>query len=163
MKYWIFGLMLSVTFGCTPDSVQNEITGNQVQYALFSGSDFGYEGLVIIEELTNGSPRITIELSGPNGEASFPAHLHFGSFSNPNADLAALLTPINAKNGIGITDLEFLSDENKISYTDFINFDGHIKVHLDDGANQDVVLAYGNVGSNKAMLDGEVADCKGPN
>jgi len=145
------------------DNLNKELTGNEFSYSLFSGSDFGYEGLVTISEKRSGTAQVLIELSGPTGESFFPAHLHFNSFDTPDAELAALLSPINARTGISLTDLDFLADESLISFDDLVEFNGHIKIHFDDGANQDIILAFGNIGSNKLMLDGQAAQCDGPN
>ena len=163
MRNLAFATVLFVMLSCSDNELPEDLTGEELSFTLFSGSEFGYEGDLLMQEKRDGTTRITIELSGPTGEASFPVHLHFGSFSTPDAEVAALLTPVNAQSGISITDLGFLSDESAIGYDDLLTFDGHIKIHLDDGANQDVILAFGNIGSNKEMLDGEAAQCNGPN
>lgn len=144
-------------------STISDLTGQEVNYTLFSGSDFGFEGTVTIKEKVDGTAQFVIDLDGPTDESAFPAHLHFSSFDTPDAELASVLTPVNATSGISITDLRFLSDDSEVTYEQLLSFDGHIKIHLDDGANQNVILAFGNIGSNKLMLDGEVAQCDGPN
>ena len=156
-------ILIAVMWSCSDNASNADFTGNQLNYTLFQGSEFDYEGVVVISEKQDGSAQIRIELEGPEGERSFPAHLHFGSFDTPDAELAAVLSPVSAKSGISLTDLDFLSNDTRITFEALESFDGHIKVHLDDGANQNVILAFGNIGSNKLMLDGEVAQCEGPN
>jgi len=164
MKNLVFGILGVFLISCEDNgSVESDLTGNELSYTLFSGSDFNFDGTVTIKEKRDGTVQLVIDLNGPTDESVFPAHLHFGSFDTPDADLAALLTPVDAKSGESITDLTFLSDDTEVTFKDFESFNGHIKVHLDDGANQNLILAFGNIGSNKLMLDGEAAQCDGPN
>lgn len=162
MRNLAFATVLFIVISCS-DSEVGDLTGEELNYTLFSGSEFGYEGDLLIQEKKDGQARITIELSGPEGEAFFPVHLHYNSFTTPDAEVAALLSPVNARNGISITDLDFLSDDSRVTYKDMVSFDGHVKIHLDDGVNQDVILAFTNIGANKEMIDGEAAQCNGPN
>ena len=163
MKNLVVVLIAVVLWSCSDSNLNGDLTGNELNYTLFSGSEFGYQGAVTFQEKTDGTVRIVINVEGPEGESVFPAHLHFGSFDTPDAELAALLTPVNARTGESVTDLRFLSNDVAMKYSDFENFNGHIKVHLDDGANQDVILAFGNIGSNKLMFEGDAAQCEGPN
>lgn len=72
---------------------------------------------------------------------------------------------MHAKTGISETKLTRFADETKVSYTDLIELNACIKVHLSDvGPEKDIVLAGGNIGQavNKSMETGRigVAPCK---
>ncbi|WP_416864177.1 MAG: hypothetical protein ACMVP2_15490 [Imperialibacter sp.] len=136
------------------------LTGKSVTYSLFTGSnDWGYQGEVTFSERNDGLAVIGIKLDGPTGTSKFPAHLHFGQYS-VEADMAAMLNPVDAATGEGKTLLTQLANGDEISYAELINFDGHIKVHLGDGDNKSVILVYGNIGSNPATANAaNVANC----
>lgn len=136
-----------------------QFTGNQVTYTLMPGDEWDFSGEVAFKELKDSTTEIEIQLQNTVGSKMFPAHLHYNSY-NIKADLAALLNPVNASSGKSITHLEYIGDHQKIFYKDLINFDGHIKVHLDDGINKDVILSYGNIGKNcDKPLDMRIANC----
>ena len=46
-----------------------------------------------------------------------------------------------------------------VSYTDLLDFDGSIKIHLDDGANKKVVIAAANIGINASMDISDISVC----
>jgi hypothetical protein len=52
-----------------------------------------------------------------------------------------------------------LDDQTQFSYEDLLNFNGSVKVHMDDGPNKDVVLAGTNIGINSSMDIGDIAVC----
>ena len=85
----------------------------------------------------------------PTGSGGFhPAHLHYGTFDNPDAEMAAMLNPVDATTGESSTTIYKLLDETKVTYMDLVEFDGSIKIHLDDGPNKKVVIAAANIGLN---------------
>lgn len=138
-----------------------DLTSKSVTYSLFTGSsDWGYEGDVTFAERRDGFTLITFSLTGPSGAALFPAHLHYGPY-NVEADMAAMLSPIDAATGKSETLVKQLANGEEITYNELINFDGHIKVHLGDGDNKSVILAYGNIGSNPATAtaSANLANC----
>ena len=62
--------------------------------------------------------------------------------------MAAMLNPVDATNGESSTTIYKLLDEAKVTYVDLVEFDGSIKIHLDDGPNKKVVIAAANIGLN---------------
>lgn len=129
------------------------LTGRSVAYPLFTGAaEWGYEGEAIFAERNDGFTLLTIKLDGPLGTAKFPAHLHQGPY-NLEADMAAMLMPVDAATGESKTVLKQLASGEDITYEELIDFDGHIKVHLGDGDDKAVILAYGNIGSNPATAN----------
>lgn len=136
------------------------LTGESISYPLFSGAEeWGYEGEAVFAERADGFTLITISLNGPAGTRLFPAHLHEGSYSH-EANMAAMLNPVDATTGKSETLLKQLASGESVSYAEMINFNGHIKVHLGDGDDKNVILAYGNIGSNPATASrANLADC----
>lgn len=92
----------------------------------------------------------TLRLDGAksHSEVSFPAHLHFGSYDQPNAPLAQVLTPVSSQNLNSVTLLGPLSNGATLRFDDLLLFDGHVKVHLaSEGPDYGVILVAGNLGS----------------
>ncbi|MEQ8687355.1 MAG: hypothetical protein RIE86_18780 [Imperialibacter sp.] len=154
-----FGLLAIAS--CKDEEIDSAaLTGKSVAYPLFTGAqDWGYQGEATFAERNDGNTLLTIELTGPSGVTQFPAHLHYGAYSL-EADMAAMLTPVDATTGKSETLLKQLANGDEILYAELINFDGHIKVHLGDGDNKSVILVYGNVGSNPATANAaNLANC----
>lgn len=143
-------LLLSAVIGACTDAESEKYTGKQVQYQLFQASDFDYTGIATIREMIGGNLELTIQLEGERGseEVSYPGHLHFGSYSTPNAPIAFMLNPIKASSLESITILEQLTDGNRLLFDEIEGFQGHIKVHLaSDGPDYETILVAGNIGA----------------
>lgn len=156
MKKLALYLMMTVVLVSCQQEEEQKYTANELEYALYQGSEFDYQGKVNVRELVNGTLELSISLSGKKdaGEYFFPAHLHFGSFDSPDAPIAYLLNPVNIKDLKSETTLGSLSDGRKLNFNDFKDFDGHIKVHLaDSGPEYGVILSVGNIGNNDNSLN----------
>lgn len=130
------------------EPVQNDLTGNETTYALHSGSEYPVNGTVTFKELKDGSTRITVALSGTEGNIKHPVHLHLGNIATPDADVAALLNPVPGQTGISETTLKQLADESPITYQQLVQLDACIKVHLaESGPDKNIILAGGNIGT----------------
>jgi len=84
-------------------------------------------------------------------------HLHLGDISEADADVAALLSPVDSKTGKSETVLTRLADETEITYANLLELEACIKIHLaDTGPGRDVILAAGNIGESftKAVANG---------
>ena len=92
---------------------------------------------------------MVVKLVGTSGESKLPVHLHLGDISTPGADVAALLSPVNAKTGTSETLLKQLSDESEVTYSDLLKLNACVKIHLSDvGVERNIVLAGGNIGTS---------------
>ena len=163
MRVLVIFLSVFILTACSDDSETSDYTGKQQSYALVQASDFPISGTVTFLERRDGATEIQIVLSGTEGDISHPAHLHYGDYSIPDAEMAATLTPVFGKTGESTTILEALMDETPISYDELINFEGHIKVHLDGGPNKSTILAAGDIGiAAKGSSSGRkaIAVCK---
>jgi hypothetical protein len=154
-RAWLFLGILAAT-GCDPqvDSVSKsdpDLTGNSVTYWLQSASAHGITGHVSFLEKKDGSAVVEVTLTGISARdagLSFPVHLHLGDISTDQADVAALLLPVQGSTGISRTEVTRLADETPVSYNLLRTLDACIKVHQSDtGPGRDVILAAGNIGA----------------
>ncbi len=166
MKKILFISIFSFSLiSCQENMSTNDYTGNEVTYDLQSSSQYDISGIVTLKEKRDGTTQVVVRLTGTSGESKLPVHLHLGDISTPAADVAALLSPVNAKTGVSETILKQLSDESDVSFSDLIELNACIKVHLSDvGPERDVILAGGNIGSSmlKSIENGRIglAPCK---
>jgi hypothetical protein len=155
MKKYPFLLLFLALFACNDDeNALNEFTGNIMVYNLSpESSHYNGSGTVTFKERVDQG--VTIEVAmDPTGSGGFhPMHLHYGTFDNPDAEMAAILNPVDATNGESSTTIYKLLDETKVTYMDLVEFDGSIKIHLDDGPNKKVVIAAANIGLNASSAD----------
>ena len=142
------------------DPGDNIFTGVSTTYNLTNvDAQYNGGGTVVFKERTDQSVTIEITMQPTGSGGSHPAHLHYGTFDIPDAEMAAMLTPVDATTGISITTLSQLLDGTDITYQDLMLFDGSIKIHQDDGANKAVVLAAVNIGINAGINSQEIAVC----
>jgi len=158
-------LIISALISCQENESSSDFTGNEITYQLVKGSDYDISGTVVIKERKDGTATVEVNLTGTEGNGRFPVHLHKGSISAPDADVAALLKPVHAETGISETVLTNLADESPVRYADLIAMDACIKVHLSDtGLERNIILAGGNIGASvgKASASGRegFAVCK---
>lgn len=125
------------------------LTGNEITYSLVSGSAFNISGVVVLKEQNDGFTTIEIALNGMEGTngLEFPVHLHYGNISTDNAEVAAVLEPVDGKTWKSSTVLKYLSDETVVKFYDLKVIDACIKIHLAaTGVDRDVILSAGNIG-----------------
>jgi hypothetical protein len=158
-KLWVLALV-SVFAACQEnENALSDFTGNEVTYALQSGSVYPVSGAVTFKEKKDGTTRVVVALSGTEGNIFHPVHLHLGNIATPDAAVAALLNPVKGSTGTSETDLNTLADESPISYAALVELNACIKIHLaDSGPDRDIILAGGNIGSafNNASGRGRV-------
>ena len=134
-----------------PTDPEDILTGQLKTYNLGQVGNSGISGMAELEETSTGNTRLTITLTGtPNG-GEHPAHIHFNS-ALVGGGIAISLDPINGTTGISETLITETDDGTPIRYTQLLDYDGYINVHL---SMQDLgtVVARGDIGSNE--LTGE--------
>lgn len=153
--------MFLVFTACSDDDNSvSEFTGNETVYNLTPESTYySGSGTVTFKERVDQGVTIDIAMDPTGSGGSHPAHLHYGTFDVPDAEMAAMLVPVDATTGTSSTTIYKLLDETEITFNDLMNFDGSVKVHLDDGPNKTVVLAATNIGINASMDIGDIAVC----
>ena len=124
-----------------------DTTGRILIYDLASGSDYDVDGTITFEEKKDGSLRATIKIGATGESILHPAHLHYGSYTK-DAEMAAMFHPVNGQTGESVTEMDELADGTVFDFDTLNDFDGHVKIHGDDGPNKDLILAYGNIGKN---------------
>lgn len=155
--------LIAMLSGCEKEETpETDFTGKSIVYQLVSGSEYDISGTATFKEKNDGSTLIVIKLYGTSGDSFHPVHLHYGTVEQ-EGEMAAMLYPLNGSTGESITDLKMLADDSPINYAELLIFDGSIRVHLDDGPNKDVILAYNNIGKNRdvsGLTAQQVAICK---
>ncbi len=156
MRLLILNIFVLIAMtGCT-ESEPSRYTGNRVEYALFQSSDFSYSGTLEVLELSSGELEFNIRLSGARGNesVSFPAHLHFGDYQQKDAQIAAMLQPVNSATLSSKTIVNQLSDGTVLNFERLKIFAGHVKIHLAaEGPEYSIILVSGNVGINSSNAD----------
>lgn len=149
----LLGFALLILMACDEKQVLTDgLTGNETIYALLASSSYPVSGTITIKEKSNGGALILTELAGTEGDLLHPVHLHLGALSEPDAAIAALLTPILGKTGRSETNLSFLADESSITYEQLIQLNACIKIHLSDsGPDRDIILAAAAIGSASSV------------
>ena len=145
------------------EAIKDDFTGNEVIYPLQSGSIYPISGTATFKEKKDGNTSIIIELTGTEGNIEHPVHLHLGNISSLGADVAALLNPVKGSTGKSETTFTMLADETALKYSQLIELDACIKIHLAaSGPDRDIILAGGNIGSadGARMANDEIGVCK---
>ena len=149
MKNFIAGLALILLIGCQENEpVRDDFTGNEVVFSLEAGSVYPISGNATFKEKKDGNTLIMIELTGTEGNIQHPVHLHMGDIASPGAAVAALLNPVLGSSGKSETTFVMLADETPVSYSQLVDMNACIKIHLAaSGPDRDIILAGGNIGS----------------
>lgn len=156
-------------FGACTENDPEIYTGQKLEYQLYKASDFDYSGTLSVRELVDGNVEMGIQLVGEKSSAAttFPAHLHFGSYTDPEAPMAYMLTSVSGADLQSKTILGSLMNGTTLSFEDMKTFDGHVKVHLaSEGPDYKVILAAGDIGSNldeQRSFDAELMTICSPN
>lgn len=157
IRQLIMLLAMAMTFmACNDDEnppmdPEDILSGQFKTYNLGQVGGSGISGTAEFEETSTGNTRLTITLTGtPNG-GEHPAHIHFNS-ALVGGGIAISLEPINGTTGISETLITETDDGGAIRYTELLDYDGYINVHL---SMQELatVVAQGDIGSNE--LTGE--------
>ena len=98
---------------CRYQSLQDETT-----YALQKSSAYDINGTLTLKERKDGTATVLVELTGTDGVAKYPVHLHLDDLSINGTDVAALLNPVLASTGKSETRIDKLADETSITYAD---------------------------------------------
>jgi hypothetical protein len=145
--------LLIFAFGCHLDERTTlkpfVYTGNEVTYALASGSEYNISGTATLKERIDYSTDIIIALSGTSGNSlKFPVHLHFGDISIEKAKIALQLRPVDGQTGNSETTVTELADESAVTFAQLKTLNASIKIHLSNsGDGRNIILAAGNIGS----------------
>jgi hypothetical protein len=141
-------VIVVLLMNCQEPEALTEFTGNEITYTLPSASTYPVSGIATIKEKKDGSSMVFVTLSGTDGKAKLPLHLHLGDISAEGAEIAALLNPVDASTGKSETHLFQLADETALTYKDLLRLEANMKIHLSDtGHERDIILTGTNIGA----------------
>jgi hypothetical protein len=126
-------------------------TANTKSYNLSSVSDPNISGTVTVTEFTDSSIQLDLNLQNTESSGVYPAHVHFNTAAE-GGDIAVSLEAIDGNTGNSSTNFTTLDDGTAISYSEFLNFDGYVNVHLSP-EDLGTLVAQGDIGQNE--LTGE--------
>lgn len=130
------------------DIGQNELTGESVAYGLATVDVPGISGIATFFQRVNNEALAVLTLEGtPNG-GMHPAHIHMGSVATAPGDILFTFTPVNGTTGISMTNVAVLDNDAAFGYSDVLDVDGYINVHLSVD-ELPILIAQGNIGSNQ--------------
>jgi plastocyanin len=136
-----------VSCGDDDDGMDITSTGNIKTYTLNALAGSGVSGEATFTELSNGSVEVKLDLAGTQAGNSHPAHIHINTAAEGGA-IAISLMPVDGANGVSTTVFAELDNGTPITYSELLEFDGYINVHLsvDDLAT---IVAQGDIGQNE--------------
>jgi hypothetical protein len=149
-KYLPYLIITVLSLSCSGDDdviVEDDLTGRAVVYNLISASEDNVSGFISFEERTDSGLVVTIEIDVTGESNLHPVHIHYGNYSE-DAEMAAMLSPVDGGTGKSHSEIDRLSDGSVFNFDVLKDFDGHVKIHGDDGPNKDLILAYGIIGRN---------------
>lgn len=126
-------------------------TANTKSYNLSSVSDPNISGTVTVTEFTDSTIQLDLNLQNTASSGLYPAHVHFNTAAE-GGDIAVSLEAIDGSTGKSSTNFATLDDGTAISYSEFLNFDGYVNVHLSP-EDLGTLVAQGDIGQNE--LTGE--------
>ncbi|GAA4280664.1 hypothetical protein [Gaetbulibacter aestuarii] len=149
-----FVLLISLSlFNCSSDSPvadtpqEPQPTGMSKVYPLSAVANPSISGTATVLELDDNSIRVDIDLQNTPSGGSHPAHIHFNTAAE-GGDIAISLEPINGDTGKSSTTFTTLDDGTAISYSQILEFDGYINVHL-SASDLGTLVAQGDIGQNE--------------
>ncbi len=134
----------------TGDIGGNMFTGEMMEYPLESAAIEGISGSVTFHERESGKTLVEIMLQNTLDGGSHPSHIHVNSVAE-GGGVVVPLNNVDGDTGIGQTDVFQDKDQNPLSYSDLIEYDGHVMVHLSSNEIS-TIIARGDIGGN--MLTG---------
>ncbi len=159
-KFLVVALLLSACDKA--DDGSDAFTEKQATYPMASASDYDIQGVATFRQKNNGDLQLTVQLENTVAGGQHPGHMHYGTVDVPGSKIALMISPVDGETGTSVTTFNELADGTPFGFDDLMGFDGSLKVHLDGGANKDVVLAGANIGQNAATLSDDIAVCASP-
>jgi len=122
-------------------------TGNTETFDLASVSDPNISGTAEFIENKDKSTTINLKLSGTPSGGMHPAHIHLNTAAE-GGDIVLTLGTVMGGTGTSSVTVSKLDDGSAISYSQLINFDGYINVHV-SASDLKTLVAQGDIGENK--------------
>jgi len=129
------------------DIGQNELTGMSKEYTLNSVAIPTIDGAATFFERVNGEALAVIMLNNTPADGMHPSHIHFNTAAE-GGDIAFTFNPVNGATGISMTNVAVLDNDSVFGYSDILDFDGYINVHL-SSEELGTIVAQGDIGQNE--------------
>jgi len=129
------------------DIGQNALTGNTEEYTLLSRSDPNISGTATFAERENDETLVTIQLQGTTDGGDHPSHIHANS-AVAGGSIVVDFTNVNGATGISRTNVSQLNDGTPITYTELLDYNGYVNVHLSP-SELSTLIAQGDIGQNE--------------
>lgn len=134
------------------DSVDGPVpSGESFIYSLNEKAVAGISGAAKFIENSDNSITVELELNNTPAGGVHPAHIHFDNAAT-GGDVAISLGVVDGTTGMSTITFSTLNDGTPISYTELLDFDGYINVHL-SADELGTIVAQGDIGQNE--LTGE--------
>ena len=131
----------------------NVLTDNSKSYNLGAvGTVYGITGTAKFQKRVNDNTLLTITLSGNVADnVPYLATINYGRTTDAKNTWYVMksLTDVVGVNGIGVsyTNIRQLDNGNKITYDDWLNYDGYLNIFTDSVAYS-YIICQGAIGSN---------------
>lgn len=138
---------------CSEDDVSDPINpvGDTITYELNTISNSDISGTATFIRNEDNSTTITMELVGASAGAVYPAHIHLNT-AIETGKIVITLNPVDGASATSTTTVSTLDDGTPITYTDLLEFDGYLNVHL-SAEEPEILVAQVDIGRNE--LTGE--------
>ncbi|MGB5943086.1 MAG: CHRD domain-containing protein [Leeuwenhoekiella sp.] len=133
------------------DIGSNELTGMEMVYDLMTKDVDGIMGTATFMERKGGAAIVELMLENTPDGGMHPAHIHENS-AIEGGDIIVTFNPVNGTTGYSATHVEALNDGTEITYSEMLDVDGYINVHL-SADELGTIVAQGDIGANE--LTGE--------
>jgi Cu/Zn superoxide dismutase len=151
LKSFVTGLLLTTGLvylsGCSDDEVAPKLTGDSKTYELSPVSNPAISGTVTFAEREDEQVVVTIQLTGTDANATYPAHIHANTAA-AGGPIVLDLTSVSGADGKSETVVSALNDGTSITYEDLLAFDGYVNVHLSE-SDLGTLVAQGDIGQNE--------------
>jgi hypothetical protein len=131
------------------DPIDNDVTltGQSKTYTLASVSDASISGTAMLEERSDNTTLVTINLNGTSAGNSHPAHIHSNSAAE-TGDIIIDLNNVDGETGKSETIISKMNDGTSITYNELLAIDGYLNVHM-SSTDLTTLIAQGDIGGNE--------------
>ena len=132
----------------------NELTGEQIEYALAEQAIDGISGTATLFQRKNGNTLAVLILENTPEGGMHPAHIHRNTAAE-GGGIVVSFQAVNGTTGMSETNIRQFDDGTPVTYTDLLDYDGFINVHL-SADELGTIVAQGDIGEN-TLTGNEVA------
>ena len=136
------------------DIGQNELTGESKEYELGEVDVENIAGTATFFERINGEALAVIMLENTPEGGMHPGHIHKNTAAE-GGDIAFTFNPVDGTTGMSMSNVAALDDETAFGYSDVLEYDGYINIHL-SAEDLGTLVAQGDIGQNELTGESKV-------